>query len=70
MIGVNSLRYDTLNHLISESSSSRKYFLSLPAAMQIELHEYNECIHTASELHRYVDELNIYHDQIQLSKYF
>ena len=70
MIEVNILRYDNLNHLVRESSSSRQYFLSLPVPMQIQLHEHNESIHTAAELHRYVDEVNIYHKQVQLSKYF
>ena len=63
------MRYDNLNHLVRESSSSRKYFLSLPIEMQIALHEHNEYIHTAAELHRYTDALELYHKQVQLSKF-
>jgi hypothetical protein len=52
---VSVLKYDNLNHLVRESSSSRRYFLSLPVSMQIDLHEHNDYIHTAAELHRRVD---------------
>ncbi|MBS5736614.1 MAG: hypothetical protein KHW62_01165 [Clostridiales bacterium] len=48
------MRYDNLNELIRESSSSRKFFLSLPVNTQISLHEYNDYIRTAEELRRYV----------------
>ena len=58
------MRYDNLNHLVRESSSSRKYFLSLPIETQIALHEHNEYIHTAAELHRRADTLEIYHRHV------
>ncbi len=64
------MKYDDLNHLVRESSSSRRYFLSLPVSMQIELHEHNDYIHTAAELHRRVDAIKAYHRQVQLSEYF
>ena len=57
MCEVNILKYENLNQLIGKSSSSRQYFLSLPVSIQVELHKYNNYIHTAAELHRYVDTL-------------
>lgn len=39
------MRYDNLNHLVRDSGSTRKYFLSLPVETQIELHAHNEYIH-------------------------
>ena len=64
------LKYDNLKHLLSESSSTRGYFLSIPMETQIELHGYNDHIHTAAELHRYVSALEKYHRQVRLSEYF
>lgn len=64
------MRYENLNHLVRESSSSRRYFLSLPVETQIELHEHNAYIHTAAELHRRVNALESCHRQIHLSKYY
>lgn len=45
------MRYQNLHDLISHSSSSRSYFLSLPVSMQILLHDHNDAIHSAAELH-------------------
>lgn len=64
------MRYENLNHLVRESSSTRRYFLSLPAATQTELHEYNDYIHTAAELRRLVSALENCHIQVQLSEYY
>ena len=64
------LKYDNLNHLVRESNSSRRYFLSLPVSMQMTLHEHNEYIHTAVELHRRVDAIEAYNRQVRLSVYF
>lgn len=64
------LKYDNLNHLVRESSSSRRYFLSLPVSMQMALHEHNDYIHSAAELHRRVDAIKVYNRQVQLSEYF
>ena len=64
------LKYDNLNHLVRESSSTRRYFLSLPVSMQIELHEHNEYIHTAAELRRRVDAIEAYNRQVRLSEHF
>lgn len=52
------MRYDNLKDLISNSSSSRQYFLSQPVKMQKMLHLQNEYIHTAAELHSRVDLIN------------
>lgn len=48
------MRYKNLHDLINNSSSTRQYFLSLPSKMQMSLHEHNNYIHTAHELHRRV----------------
>lgn len=64
------MRYENLNQLVRESSSSRRYFLSLPVSMQVRLHEHNDYIHTADELHRRTDEILKYERQVQLSEYY
>lgn len=62
------LKYNNLNHLVRKSSSSRRYFLSLPVSMQIELHQHNDYIHTAAELHNCVDAIKAYNRQVQISE--
>lgn len=64
------LRYENLNQLVRKSSSSRRYFLSLPVSMQIKLHEHNDYIHTADELHRRADAILKYEQQVQISEYY
>ncbi len=44
--------YNSLHHLISRSSSSRAFFLSLPRETQRALHRENLRIHTQLELRR------------------
>lgn len=39
-----------LNELLAKSSSTRKYFISLPVWLQIKLHNVNDYIHTAEQL--------------------
>lgn len=51
------MKYDSLQELISRSSSSRQYFLSLPVSMQLALHERNSSIHTAADLHFHADSM-------------
>lgn len=51
------MKYDNLQELLSHSSSSRQYFLSLPVSMQLALHRHNCIIHTAADLHFYVNAL-------------
>lgn len=62
------MRYENLNQLIRESSSSRRYFLSLPVSMQLKLHEHNDYIHTADELHRRTDAILKYERQVEISE--
>lgn len=61
------MRYDNLNELVKNSSSTRKYFLSLPVDMQISLHEHNDYIHTAQELRNYVFAIEKYAHHVKLS---
>lgn len=42
--------YNSLHHLISRSSSSRAFFLSLPVPVQMALHKDNFNIHTQLQL--------------------
>lgn len=44
--------YSDLSALLSASSSTRAYFVSLPVWLQVMLHEKHDCIHTAMQLHR------------------
>lgn len=64
------MKYNNLKHLVRVSSSSRRYFLSLPVIMQMELCEHNEYIHNAADLHRHVNAIEAYRRQVQISKYF
>ena len=52
------MQYNKLTQLLSDSSSSRRYFLNLPVEMQLELHKYNDNVRTAHELHEMVEALN------------
>lgn len=54
------MKYENLNQLLQKSSSSRKYFLSLPVGMQKELHNQGNYIRTAAELHRYSDMMEVH----------
>ena len=49
------MKYNNLHDLITGSSSSRRYFLTLPVDMQLKLHRDSDNIHTAEELHRLAD---------------
>ena len=48
------MQYENLHGLINGSSSSRRYFLSQSPAIQVALHEFNDQIHSAFELHAYI----------------
>lgn len=67
---VKVLRYPNLSQLLLKSSSSRQYFLSLPVAVQMELHSLGEYIHTAEELHRYEALTKVRKRQIENSEYY
>ena len=45
------MQYADLQALIRRSSSARRYFLTLPPALQLRLHAQNDWIHSAEELH-------------------
>ncbi len=49
------MQYTDLNDLVMKSSSTRKYFLSLPVEIQMQLHEHNKFIHSAAQLRTQVD---------------
>lgn len=51
------MKYNNLQDLILHSSSTRQYFLSLPVSLQLTLHEYNNHIHTAADLHFLVNSI-------------
>lgn len=51
------MKYENLQELIAHSSSSRSFFLSLPVALQLLLHEHSSAIHTAADLHLRADQL-------------
>lgn len=59
------MQYDNLNCLIRNSSSTRKYFLSLPIDMQLELHKHNEYIHSAQQLHCLVYSIENYNEKLK-----
>lgn len=42
--------YPDLAALLRDSRSARAYFLSLPVAQQLQLHEHNAYIHSAAQL--------------------
>lgn len=47
-----------LNELLAKSSSTRSYFVSLPVWLQIQLHNKNDYIHNAEQLHIIADILS------------
>lgn len=49
------MKYKNLQDLISHSTTTRKYFLSLPVSLQLTLHKHNASIHTAADLHLHAD---------------
>ncbi len=64
------MQYYNLQDLIRNSSSSRQYFLSLSVPMQLELHNHNDYIHSAQELHSRVDLIEKHHRNIKNSNYY
>lgn len=51
------MSYPNLQELLRNSSSSREYLLSLPVAIQLQLHEQDAHIHTQHALRRHADVL-------------
>lgn len=62
------MRYNNLRELVRSSSSTRRYFLSLPVEMQMSLSEHGESIRTAAELHRMVSVIENYEHHCKLSE--
>ena len=62
--------YTDLQQLIQQSSSTRRYFLSLSVPVQMQLHNRSTAIHTAQQLRRAVWELAVYEKQCANSEYF
>ncbi len=62
------MQYKNLKELIFSSSSARKYFLSLPADLQVKMHsEYNGYIHSLSDLHLKTEQIIKNKRQIEIS---
>lgn len=61
------MQYEDLHNLLKSSSSTRKYFLSLPVETQLSLHNHNDYIHTAEELHRKISMIENYDYHCKLS---
>lgn len=66
------LKYENLDQLIRGSSSSRRYFMSLPVEMQLALHQHGDSICTAEQLHRLANAIPKHRRQVEISgfRYF
>lgn len=62
--------YDDLHQLIGQSSSARRYFLSLPTDTQLALHDHNPYIHTAADLHARAAAVTAYKRQVAISEFY
>lgn len=60
--------YENLKGLINGSSSTRKYFLNLPVKTQMDIHKYNNQIHSANDLQLFESRLKKYNKQVALSQ--
>lgn len=49
--------YQDLHDLLMNSDSTRQYFMKLPVRVQMTVHQQNDEIKTAEELHKYVDHM-------------
>lgn len=63
------MKYNNLQDLISHSSSSRRYFLSLPVSLQLVLHEQGDYICTATDLHLRTDMLEKYNHAVKNTRF-
>ncbi len=61
------MQYANLHDLIMRSSSTRRYFLSLPVSLQLQLHEQNACIHSAAQLRAQVYTTEKYNRSVELA---
>lgn len=62
--------YHDLKDLVEHSSSSRRYFLSLPVPTQLSLSEYNHTIRSAAELHAHAEMIKKHCHAIENSEYY
>lgn len=62
------LRYQNLHELFYHSSSSRRYFLSLPIPLQLRVSEHAADIHTAADLREIVRLVEKHDRAIMLSE--
>lgn len=62
------MRYQGLHDLLANSASSRRFFLSLPVAMQLALHEQDGYIHTAAQLRTHAEAIEQYNHAVQISQ--
>lgn len=49
--------YRDLHELLMNSYSTRQYFINLPVNVQMTVHQQNDQIKTAEELHQYVNHM-------------
>ncbi len=62
------MQYNNLQELIYNSSSTRKYFLSLPVLTQMDIHKYNNQIHSAKDLRILKERLEKYNHHLKISE--
>lgn len=62
------MRYQGLHDLLASSNSTRQYFLSLPMAMQVALHEQDTYIHTAAQLRARAEAIEQYNSAVRISR--
>ena len=61
------MQYENLKELLYNSKSSRNYFYSLSAKRQMEIHKYNNNLHTLFELKSLNEAINKYNKQLLIS---
>ncbi|MCD8026393.1 MAG: hypothetical protein LUF33_05585 [Clostridiales bacterium] len=64
------MKYKSLRDLINSSKSTRKYFLSLPVNIQLDLHKNNDYIHSAEDLHIHADLAEKQNHAVEISDYY
>ncbi len=52
------MEYHSLTELLSNHRASRRFFMSLPIELQLELHKHDDSVKSASELKELVGEIN------------
>ncbi|SCJ75018.1 Uncharacterised protein [uncultured Clostridium sp.] len=62
------MRYQGLHDLLASSNCTRQYFLSLPVAVQVALHEQDAYIHTAAQLRARAEAIEQYNNAVRISR--